>query len=582
MNRLFRLVVLSLGVLLLIGLACRPAAQPAPTPQPTPPAAPQVAPTPTPQVGLPEATATPVAVIPAPATPTPTPTALVKRGGVARQAIGYDLNFWDPARNQGIPHAQILSKVFSYFVRQDQQTWVDLHPDLVKQWKVSDDGLTWTFTVREGVMFHNAKTLTSRDLLANIQRWMSPPKGVIMQRARCVQEWVESAEAPSPGQLVVRLKTPTPAFLACLATPYLGIITEEAAAAAAGGADLTREMFVGTGPYVLEERRTDTLIRVRRNEKYYRPGLPYLDGVELYPVGDLSTQKAMLRAGRVDMTSIFPPLTFDDTKDLERTMGDRVVIHRSYPPIFYYMVFNHGVAPWGDARVRRAIHLWLDRQAMGEAVVGPHWRISAPYHESWTYIYTYDQWLEKPGFNPRTKAADREKAIQLLREAMGRQTIRDTMFCRPIDIYCETGQVVVQQLKELGIEIKLEVVEPRAGLNKLYACEYNLFGGQRTAVDFSDPDAYNLSFWAPPTTACRVYWSNEEFLRLNKMQQRVLDPTERGKILRRMADILLEEVPYVPLVYGPTYQAVSRSVRGYTMPLVPQPQTRFDEVWLER
>ena len=225
----------------------------------------------------------------------PTP----KRGGVL--TIGQDENpiGLDPHKTAAFSTTNIAEHIFSCLLRWDA-TVSRVEPDLAVAWE-NPDPQTFVFHLRDGVKFHNGDALTSDDVKFTFQRMVDPATRSPWSSIFSV---IREIETPDPRTVVFRLANPFSPFLNYLATVrYTAIVSREDVRQRGdlvnGGA--------GTGPFMLEDFRPNSLIRLKRNPDYYEPGLPYLDGLDFRIIPDEGSRMAALRAGSVQLTWLSRP-----------------------------------------------------------------------------------------------------------------------------------------------------------------------------------------------------------------------------------------------------------------------------------
>ncbi len=219
----------------------------------------------------------------------------------------------------------------------------------------TDDGRTWTFTIRGDVKFTDGAPLTAYDVAASWNHIVHPSAGVVSAR-QGYMSMVYTIEATEPRTVVFRLKYATSAFLPALADPYAFIYQKK---------NLERDPhwyeknISGSGPFRFKEYQTGQSISGERNPDYYRSGLPYLDGfIGIYA----EKQASRVAAIRGDRAAIefrgFPPATRDE---LKADLGDQITVQESDWNCGNPITPNHKRKPFDDVRVRRALSLAIDR-----------------------------------------------------------------------------------------------------------------------------------------------------------------------------------------------------------------------------
>ena len=282
----------------------------------------------------------------------PTP----KRGGVL--TIGQDENpiGLDPHKTAAFSTTNIAEHIFSCLLRWDA-TVSHVEPDLAVAWE-NPDPQTFVFHLRDGVKFHNGDALTSDDVKFTFQRMVDPATRSPWSSIFSVIREIETLD---PRTVVFRLANPFSPFLNYLATVrYTAIVSREDVRRrgdlVTGGA--------GTGPFMLEDFRPNSLIRLKRNPDYYEPGLPYLDGLDFRIIPDEGSRMAALRAGSVQLTWLSRP----DSAAQMRDVADIVAPEPETYSRLMLLEFDQRKPPFNDVRVRRAFSLALNRELIVKVV----------------------------------------------------------------------------------------------------------------------------------------------------------------------------------------------------------------------
>src|SRR5688572_13275505 len=202
-----------------------------------------------------------------------------KRGGVLRTAFGVTTTSYDIYQGGNVA---VLTHMYDGLVRFNPLDGLQtIIPSLATGWEISDDGLTYTFTLREGVTFHDGEPFTADDVVATFSRAINPPEGIISVMQAFYRS-VESVEAVDPLTVQFNLSQPQADLLTALAAPFSVIYSK--ATLDANDQDVRSVVPPGTGPFVFEEYNEAERWSFVRNENYWNPELPYMDGLELLHV----------------------------------------------------------------------------------------------------------------------------------------------------------------------------------------------------------------------------------------------------------------------------------------------------------
>lgn len=378
-----------------------------------------------------EPTATPFAT----AVPTAPPKALTEapqlmlkapednptRGGIMQWAGLSDSPHFDMHQCNTAACAQPQGPFFDNLLRYSPfDGGKEVIPDLAYTWEVSDDGLVYTFHLRDGVLFHDGAELTSDDVKATFDRIIFPPTGMISPR-QSIFEAVTEVRTADPLTVEFVLDAPRSFLPSAVASGWN--VIERKKTLEDNNLDLKKlkpgtTEHPGTGPYILEDHQAGEFWKSQKNPNYWNPELPYLDGIQHNHLAYGPATGAALITGRVDYVY---GAGADLRDDIRQNYADThtVVV---YPiPSIGGMFINHESGPLGDARVRRAISIVQDRCAIKMAVAAIReievgtWIV--PNDPDFGAQYREETLNSKPGYNCPATADDVAMAQQLLADA---------------------------------------------------------------------------------------------------------------------------------------------------------------------
>ena len=533
------------------------------------------------------AVATQVAMPLQPARATPTPTGeQVQTGGQLISLSGFDIGHTDQHRNSSVAELMFFTLIHPSIYQYDTRTWVDIAPDLADSWELNDSGDQYTFSVRDGVQFSDGQAVTAGDMAYSLNRSIALPNGIGMPRWGCIRGFMEpdGATAVDEDTLTVQLKAPAVAFLGCLASPWIMVQKESLLRDIDEGADPGREPdldeIIGAGPFKLVEYRRGISWDVEKNPTYYDQPRPYLDTMRYVLITDPSARVAAFRTGAAYMEAIFPGFGSDDDLAIREELGDRLTITETVGFGVTGVHINLREKPFDDIRVRMAMNLAMDRQEMVKVLSPTGGDVLCYYPCIFDWIYDEDDYRQWPGWNPDTKEADIAQAQQLMADAGLSGGLDFTLSFRSVGNYPDIAAILLDQWKEIGMNVELRQYESAAGWAAYQAYDFTA-AVQGTGLNFLDPDAANDLLYLP--TAGRMYqgWNNDEFNELFEMEKGEVDRAVRAQHLKRMSDILVEEVHYLPTTGGLGHYLQWQCVKGYTAPeALGQNNYRHDRTWL--
>jgi peptide/nickel transport system substrate-binding protein len=319
--------------------------------------------------------------------------------------------------------------------------------------KPTDDGKTYTFKLRQNVKFADGQPLTSADVLASWKKIIWPPPGTVSPRASNFV-MVDSVEAPDPYTIVFHLKFATDAFIPALADPYAWIYSK---------AKLDQDIhwyeknIDGTGPFKFVSYETGQSITGVRNPDYFRPGLPYLDGIKGIFADKQVTRVEAIKSGQAAIEFRgFPPTVRDE---LQQALGDKIAVQTSDWNCGGLVTPNHKRKPFDDVRVRRALTLainrWGDADELSKIAI-VHTVGGLTYPDS-PLAPSKEELQQIAGYWPDIEKS-RAEAKRLLKEA-GQENLTFTLLNRSTDQpYKYYGIWLVDQWAKIGVHVTQRVL----------------------------------------------------------------------------------------------------------------------------
>src|SRR6266566_716 len=396
--------------------------------------------------------------------PTPKRGGVLKWGGLANSTL-YDLHQTGTIANMG-PQAPM----YDLLVQVDPVHWDKVIPDLAKSWTISEDGLTYTFYLREGVKFHDGAPLTAEDVVAIFTHIISPPPGVLSPR-QGLFDAVKEVVATGPLTVEFRLTEPRGYFLRGLAAGFNVIMRKQTLEE--NNYDLRRlAVYPGTGPFRHKSMEPGVVRKLERNPDYWNPALPYLDGIDIYHLEFGPKTGAACLAHIVDFCWGIDTISEQKAKNIRRLHTARI-----YPHAPHGLWLNLKKKPFDDVRVRRAMNLVLDKEAIVDATkeiipqVRAGWLLPTdPFFQAY-----WAQVQEQPGWRSPT-AEDLAEARRLMQEAGYAQGLEGLDFMvRDIPFQTAWAPIVQDMLKrELKIDSTIRPVASGVWYEEASAGRYDV------------------------------------------------------------------------------------------------------------
>ncbi len=273
-----------------------------------------------------------------------------KRGGTLRAAFSADPAGFDPQRGpSGMSHV-VIEQVYSTLMALDPDA--KPYPEVAESYQVSDDGLQYTFKLRDGVVFHNGDPLTAEDVKFSFDRIRAKDSGYSYGSQ---VETIDGIDVVDKLTVRFRLTKRTGPFLIYMAFPGSSIVPKKLVDA---GHDLNSKP-VGSGPFKFVSYEPRSAVRFERNEHYFQAGKPYFDALEYRLISDTTALTDALMSGEVDFTNELPP------KDWATAQGNSDLATQTLEGShFYWLLPNNTKKPMDNPKVRQAIGLAIDRKSL--------------------------------------------------------------------------------------------------------------------------------------------------------------------------------------------------------------------------
>lgn len=486
-----------------------------------------------------------------------------KRGGTLVYGRGADSVSLDPINVTDGESIRVTHNIYETLLEYDHN--LELQPKLATEYSSSEDGLTWTFQLREGVKFHDGTDFNADAVVFNFERWMDPenpyhegdfPYYPFLYGGFKGDEnhLIKSVTATGEHELEIVLKRKTAPFLSYLAISMFGIASPAAIEQYGTGIG---ENPVGTGPFKFEEWNRNNTITLSKNEDYWMDGKPYLDQVIYQVIPENSARLNALQTGEID---IVDGMNASDTTIVEDTEGIELLKRPSFN--IGYMAFNMEKEPFNDPLVRKAINMAIDKEEIVDAFYnGLADPATSPLPPS---LWSHDESLEKYDYNV-------EEAKKLLAEAGyedGFTTELHTMSNpRPyLPEPMKIAEAIQSDLAEIGITAEIVSSEWATYLEDTKNGKHSMAMYGWTGV-MADPDNFlypNLSKTNAEVPAQNIaFYKSDEFTSLITEARETIDQDKRTELYQQAQQLFQEDSPWVMLAYTTPPLAQSDYVEDY-------------------
>lgn len=444
----------------------------------------------------------------------------------------------DPHVTTGTLTFQVIRSFYDTLVEPDEAGRIV--PALAESWTVSEDNLTWTFSLRRDVVFHNGEPLTSADVRATLDRVRDEE---VASPSASEFTAIQRIETPDDHTVVLHLSEPYAPLLSTLASGWGAILPQRLIEA---DHDFANEP-VGTGPFVFEEWIRDNRIVMSRNESYWMEGLPRIDRVVINIIVEPSVQVQGLLAGDLDIIDTVP---FEDLPLLRE--NDETTIRENLSALVMVLAINTNRPPLDRVPVRQAISQAIDKQAVLDTAYGGGRPVATFMDYGDPYYVDFSDLLPHDPEAARRKLA--EAGVDL------EEPLTITL-PQNYDAHVQAGQIYEDMLSEVGLNIELQLVDWSTWLSEVYrGGNYDL-----TVIGHTgklDPDGRLEGYG---TGRSYVGWENQEAARLIEEARRVVAFEERKELYGRVLELMAREVPHVYVGSNFRYIGLRNSIEGFHM-----------------
>lgn len=473
----------------------------------------------------------------------------------------------DPAGSNDVPSSDVQENIYESLTQLDED--LNVQPKLAESWDAVEDDV-WEFKLREGVTFHDGSEFNAEVVKVNIERILDDK---VTSPRKFLFEMVSDIEVVD--DYTVRFTTeypfaPLPAHLAHSGGAMVSLdIIEQDYAAIEDGKDpgsVVNENPIGTGYFVFDEWKSGESIRLVRNEDYWGDNA-LLDSVLFKVVSEDLTRVAELETGD---SHVADPLSPSDFDQIDQTDGASVQTQSSVS--LSYIGFNMDKEPFDDVRVRQAISMAIDKEQIidgiyegfGIPAIGP-----IP-----PDVFGFDDSVSGLDY-------DIEKAKELLADAGYPDGFETTIWTNDSRERIDTAVNLQSQLKDIGIEVKVEEIEWGAYLEQTANGEHDMFIlGWSTPTGDADYAMYALfhsdNFGEPGN---RTFTEDPELDALLEKGRKTPGEDERLEIYGEAQELLVEIAPMIYIHHSEYLLGVRDEVKGLTQ--LPTQILQLQEVYIE-
>lgn len=482
---------------------------------------------------------------------------------IVRRGNGEDPETLDPARAEGVHSFSVLTDLYEGLLATDADGSVIA--GVAESWDVSDDGLRYTFRLRDDAKWSNGQVVTARDFVSGIRRTLQP--GTASTYSFLLYP-IRNAEAIAEGRLpvnelgvsardetslIIELDAPAPYLLSILTMPIAFPLFDDGRDP--GGRFTDPDRFIGNGPFLLADWQPGSRIRLRKNPSFREASSVAIDEVHYLPISEPMTELNMYRAGELDITFAVPGT---HVGALQRTHAADLKIAPFLA--LYYLAFDLSEAPLDDASLRNALSMAIDREALvrvtGRGEQPAYGLVPDGIND---YVPARSRWMSLS----REARLARARAMYARAGYSAAAPLRITLLYDAADIH-ETIAVAVSEMwrNELGIDVQLEKREWK-----------HLLAARKNRAEWQVmPFAWSGDYDHPATFTDLVRsgspqnlsgYANPHYDALLEEAQATIDRAEQLRLYAAAEAVALEDDPIAPLYFFVSKHLVSPSITGF-------------------
>lgn len=499
-------------------------------------------------------------------------------GGVLRVAIAAEPPSLDPHQESTFAIMMTAAPIYNTLLQFSPTEYPKIVGDLAETWTASDDGLTYTFKIHQGVKFHDGSALTAADIKASYEHIIWPPKGVLSLR-KAYFKAVDSISTPAAYTVVFKLKYPAASMLANFASPWNVIYPKKYLDQ---DPNYFKKKMLGSGPFKFKGYRRGATFEVVKNPNYWVKGRPYLDGVKFFFIKDLSARAKSVRTGRthIEFRNI-PPA---EVESMKKQKGDAIKVQ--YPGwVTYWGVGpNLKQGPTADVRVRKALNLAIDRYDMAKTIypltglngVGGLMRPGSP------WALDAEELAKIPGYG-KDAEANRAEAKRLLAEAGYGEDhpLKIVLKNRSVKLpYIDFGVYVISAWQKIGVQAEHRLEETAAWRMSERNHDFEVMVMPKS--DYADEPDIQLARFLSGSAENYMALSDSAIDQMYEQQSRELDAQKRIGIVKDMQRRILENAYYMQGLWSSRAQVSVAEVKNYVAHPSHYTNQRLQDVWLAK
>ncbi|WP_026072997.1 ABC transporter substrate-binding protein [Nodosilinea nodulosa] len=478
----------------------------------------------------------------------------------------------------------VQQQIYNYLIGNKPGT-TELAPELATEWSASEDGLTWTFKLREGVTFHDGTDLNADAVVFNVNRWWDPDfEYGYRAEGNLYEIWTDLfggfkgdeastlVDVQAVDDLTVEFKVAEPfaAFPAAISSAYFGIGSPTAMQKAGASYGSPSGAAVGTGPFVFKEWISGDRVTFTKFADYWEEGLPKVDELVISFVEDPAARLAQLRAGTLDFTV---DLTPDQLPEIKSDANLEAIFRPSFN--VGYLALNPSYEPLAKKEVRQAIAQAINKPEIVKAF--------------WGDLGETDGHFVPPSLKEYSSGDvsdykyDAAAAKQAIAEAGYPDGFTLDLWYMPVSRpYFPNPKPIAEafaaELSQIGIQVNLQTKDWGA-----YLEDRNTAPGFQSFMlgwtgDYGDPDNFLYAHFGPGSTQDLGDYKNPQLFDLLNQARVASEPAEREKLYKQVDDLIFDEALRIPIVHSQPLLSQRTNISGWApSPFSTEPFTAVEK-----
>jgi peptide/nickel transport system substrate-binding protein len=477
-----------------------------------------------------------------------------QRGGVLNVGLVSDAKTYDPIYSVQFTERHVLYLVFNTLVK--YQPDFSIAPELARSWETSQDGKRITFTLQQGVTFHDGTPFDADAVKWNIDRRLDAD--VHSPQRDLLAPVIASVDVVDPHRVAFNLTKPSPAIFSLLGERPGFMVSPTAWQKL--GKDFGSQP-VGTGAFLLKEWTRGSQVTLERNPNYWEKGLPYLDRIVVRDLAGSIVGVQRLVTGEVDYVG---ELTASDVRSLEGK--SEVALQPIKVGRWYFLQWHVNAPPFDNAKLRQAVAHAVDRKRLNEITMrGQGYVSDSPTPEG---LWWYDPAVKSYDYDPA-------KAKALLVEAGYPNGFEYVLSTPQVAVFQQINQLLQEQFAAVGIKVTLQPVAASEWYARVVDGTTNMTPTRWTQR--ADPDGLLSILFDSKGFANTMKYQNEKVDALLAQARTTYDMPTRKRLYAEAQQQIINDLPIVPLIFGAEYGALRNNVRGFEW--IPDQIPRFRDLW---